>query len=911
MELEKAYNPKKAEGKIYRLWLERGAFTPKKHEQYVSIVIPPPNLTGALHLGHSLNNSIQDFIIRFARLKGYSAVWVPGTDHAGIATQNVVEKHLAEKGLSRQQLGRKKFEEEVWKWKELYQERIRQQLQAMGFSCDWSRERFTLDEICSRAVNSAFIRLAKDGLIYRGKRIIHWCPRCLTALSDIEVNHKEIEGKLYYVKYPLKEGGSITVATTRPETILGDVAVAVHTEDERFLGLVGKNALLPVPGIFRELPIIADRAVEISFGSGALKITPSHDPVDFEIAMRHQLPELEAMDEEAKISPGFGEYSGKDRFAARELIVQALRKAGLMEHIEPYTHSIGHCSRCDTMVEPRLSAQWFLSMKPLAEKAKDAYRREKLPEFLPESWGEVYVSWLDNIRDWCISRQLWWGHRLPVWYCVPCNQKILQVHRTTEPYTVLHPLGEIPESEIDRLVFQDVPVYEIAKVPEKCSQCGSTNFIQETDVLDTWFSSALWPFSVFGWPEETEDFRRFYPTTVLVTGFDIIFFWVARMVMFGLFFTDKVPFRQVYIHGLIRDIQGRKMTKSLGNVIDPLDVVEQFGADTLRFAFAFALSKGQDIRLSEDKLDGARKFLNKLWNASRLLLSAVPEGWKLDVAHLPPPSHPVDQWLFSRWRKLMEKAEKAYEQYEYREVAESVYDFLWSEYCDWYLEAVKLRLYGDESQGRDVLTQALGALSYILLCLHPLIPFLTEAIWQEIPFVREGMLLEHPWNIPALNFPEAEKWFIQIKSACRTIRALKRDIDIPVTQRADIYIAQPLSDEEISLIEKLAWVKVKCPAVPSAMAIQERVNGWQIALLAPDAGLLKKKLEETAKEIREVQARKEKTERILQDQKFLSSAPGEIQEKYQHQSKTLQEQLEELMGKQQRLSTALASYFHQ
>ncbi|MHA2611824.1 MAG: valine--tRNA ligase [bacterium JZ-2024 1] len=903
--MEKAYTPQKIEREIYDLWLRKGAFSPKKGEGYHSIVIPPPNVTGALHLGHSLNNSIQDFATRWARLKGYETVWVPGTDHAGIATQNVVEKHLAEKGLTRHQLGRKKFLQEVWKWKEVYQEQIRRQLQALGFSCDWERERFTLDAQYSDSVLYAFLCLAEEGLIYRGRRIIHWCPRCLTALSDIEVNYHEVEGKLYYVRYPLEEGGSITVATTRPETILGDVAIAVHPDDERFAGVVGKMALLPIPGIKRKLPIITDTAVEISFGSGALKITPSHDPVDFEVAQRHNLPPLEALDEEARIAEGFGPYSGKDRFVARNMVVEALHQAGFLESIQPYTHSVGHCSRCHTMVEPRLSVQWFVKMQPLAEKAIEAFRKEGKPVFYPESWGNVYLSWLENIRDWCISRQLWWGHRLPIWYCVSCNKEVVKVHRSGEPYSVLHPLHEVPEEEVDRLIFTGEPVFETAYKPEKCSRCGNPHLIQDTDVLDTWFSSALWPMAVFGWPQDTPDFRRFYPTTVLVTGFDILFFWVARMVMMGLFFTNKVPFHSVYIHGLIRDIEGRKMTKSLGNVIDPMDVVRDFGADALRFAFAYALSKGQDIRLSEDKLDGARKFLNKIWNAARLLLITVPEGWKFDWEHTPEPKHPVDRWLFSLLKKTLEQVEKDYETYDYRPVAQHLYDFFWSDYCDWYLEALKSRLYKNQKQKEEALQQALTAFSYLLHALHPIIPFLTEALWQQFPLAHKGLIADFRWRCPPWNFPEEEKWFENIREVSRVIRALKRDLDMPFTEKTSVAILPSLEEQEKELVEKLAFVEVKSDRPSQEQFLEERVHRWQIIFPVLDKEYVQKKLQEVSELLRKIEERREKLEKILGNEKFLSSAPAHIQENYREQLQAVKEEEEEMKRKWQRLSSAL------
>jgi len=614
-ELSTRYNPAEIETKWYRYWEEKGYFTPKGVGEKFSIVIPPPNITGRIHMGHALNITLQDIVVRYKRMKGYDVLWVPGEDHAGIATQNAVEKFLLQtQGKTREEIGREKFLEITWEWANKYRREIREQIKALGASVDWTRERFTLDEGLSRAVRKVFVELYRKGLIYRGKYIVNWCPRCKTVLSDEEVEHKEHKSKLYYVKYPVKDSDEyIVVATTRPETMLGDTAVAVHPEDERYKNFVGKTLILPLVG--REIPVVADKYVDPKFGTGAVKVTPAHDPNDYLIAQRHNLPMIEIFDDNARINENGGKYKGLDRYEAREKIVKDLEEQGFLVKIEDYTHSVGHCYRCDTVIEPKLSDQWFVSTKPLAKRAIEAVENGEI-RFFPERWTKVYLNWMYEIRDWCISRQLWWGHRIPVWYCQDC--------------------GHLNVSE------EDV---------EKCEKCGSTNLKQDEDVLDTWFSSALWPFSTLGWPEETEDLKRYYPTDLLVTGFDIIFFWVARMIMMGYEFMNDKPFSHVYIHQLVRDKYGRKMSKSLGNGIDPLEVIDEYGADPMRFTLAILAAQGRDIKLDPRYFDAYKKFANKIWNATRFVLMNLEDYKEVPLENL----KTVDKWILTRLNKTVEE----------------------------------------------------------------------------------------------------------------------------------------------------------------------------------------------------------------------------------------------------------------
>ncbi len=709
MELGKTFDPKSAEEKWLQRWIELGYFKadPARDGAAFSIVIPPPNVTGQLHLGHALDNTLQDIIVRTRRMQGYNTLWVPGTDHAGIATQNAVEKDLAREGKSRHELGREQFVERVWEWRRTYGGRILHQLRRLGASCDWSRERFTLDPGLSRAVTEVFVRLYREGLIYPDRRLINWCPRCETALSDLEVEHRETRGSLFYVSYPFAEGpGSITVATTRPETMFGDTAVAVNPGDQRFAALVGKRLGLPLTG--REIPIIADAAVDPAFGTGAVKITPAHDFNDFEIGRRHGLPQVSVMDARARMNENAGPCCGLDREACRRRVLADLESQGLLEKVEPHGHAVGVCSRCDTIVEPMLSEQWFVRVKPLAEKAIAAVRDGRT-RFFPKFWENTYFNWMENVHDWCISRQLWWGHRIPAYRCEQCGHLMVETSR-----------------------------------PAKCERCGGTGLIQDADVLDTWFSSGLWPFSTLGWPDRTEDLKRYYPTSLLITGFDIIFFWVARMMMLGLHFTGDVPFRHVYIHPLVRDQYGKKMTKSRGNVVDPLDLMEQYGTDAVRFTLAQLSVQGRDVILSDERLAAARAFANKVWNAARFVMmnleGAPAPAPAVDIASL----SLADRWILSRLGQAVREVTAAIDAYEFNVAAMALHRFIWHEFCDWYIELSKepLKAGGErQAAARRVLAYCFDRM---LRLLHPFMPFISEEIWQVIrPYIAEQGLAPH------------------------------------------------------------------------------------------------------------------------------------------------------------------------
>ncbi|MDR1875080.1 MAG: valine--tRNA ligase, partial [Synergistaceae bacterium] len=705
-DLPRGYTPEAMEEKWYAFWLERGLFNADIEEAEkrppFSIVIPPPNVTGSLHMGHAFNNTFQDILCRTRRMQGYNVLWLPGTDHAGIATQNVVEKDLAAKGVTRHDLGREAFVEKVWEWKKVYGDRIIRQMKKLGNSCDWRRERFTLDEGLSRAVREVFVQLYKKDLIYRGKYIINWCSRCHTALSDLEVEHEEAPGKFYYVRYPFEDGtGEITVATTRPETIIGDVAIAVHPRSEQFRRLIGKKVRVPLtggedsmnPGSLRLIPIIEDNMVDPEFGTGCVKITPAHDPNDFLVGQRHDLPQLQVIDDEGFMNENAGIYRGLSIKEARERTAADLEKQGYLVRTEEMTHSVGHCQRCNTTVEPCLSEQWFVRAAPLAKRGVKAVQ-DGLIRWIPEQWEKTYFQWMENIRDWCISRQLWWGHRIPAWTCADC--------------------GHLTVSATD---------------PTECESCGSKNIAQDEDVLDTWFSSALWPFSTMGWPDRTPELEYFYPTSLMVTGFDIIFFWVARMIMTGLEFMDAEPFRDVYIHSLIRDEHGQKMSKSKGNVIDPLDMIEKYGADALRMALAALSTQGRDILLSAGKIETYRFFMNKLWNAARFALMNLGDGTEaIDGAQL----RLQDRWILSRTQEVVEQETRLIDEYDIGSAARLLYDFIWGDFCDWYLEMSKPALRGDEGEERKRTVQGVldEVFRTLLPLLHPFIPFVTEELWE-------------------------------------------------------------------------------------------------------------------------------------------------------------------------------------
>ena len=752
-QLDKLYDPAKVEDRLYKFWVDGGYFhaevDPEK-EPY-TIVIPPPNITGQLHMGHALDETLQDILIRFRRMQGRATLWLPGTDHASIATEAKIVAAMAEEGLTKEDLGREKFLERAWEWKRQYGGRIVEQLKKLGSSCDWDRERFTLDEGCNKAVNEVFIRLYEKGLIYRGERIINWCPTCCTSISDAEVEYEESEGSFWHLRYPITDGsGYIELATTRPETLLGDTAVAVHPDDERYKALIGKTVTLPL--VNREIPVVADTYVEMDFGTGVVKITPAHDPNDFEVGLRHNLEVINVMTDDAHINEKGGKYAGLDRYEARKAIVADLEAGGFLVKIEPMKHNVGHCYRCHSTVEPRVSKQWFVKMEPLAKPAIDVVKNGEI-KFVPERFNKTYFNWMDNIRDWCISRQLWWGHRIPAYYCADCDEV---------------------------MVTLDAPC--------KCSKCGSTNISRDEDTLDTWFSSALWPFSTLGWPDNTEDLKYFYPTNTLVTGYDIIFFWVARMIFSGLEYTGKAPFDTVLIHGIVRDAQGRKMSKSLGNGIDPLVEIEKYGADALRFTLATGNSPGNDMRYVPERVEASRNFANKLWNASRFILMNLPENEP--AAHLPETLSMEDKWVLSQYNRLIAEVTDNLDKFEIGMAVQKLYDFIWDVFCDWYIELCKVRLNGDDAtaaaSARAVLVYVMTG---ILKLLHPFMPFITEEIWQTLP--HEGssiMVSDWPKFDQNLVFDEDEREFGRIMDAIRAVRNRRAEMNVPPSKKANVYI---------------------------------------------------------------------------------------------------------------------------
>jgi len=732
--MEAAYDPKAVEARWYPVWEEAGAFRPELNPEGdpFCIVIPPPNVTGVLHMGHALDLTIQDVIIRRKRMQGMAALWVPGTDHAGIATQNVVERELAAEGLDRHDLGRDKFVEQVWLWKERSGSRITEQMRAMGFSCDWSRERFTMDEGLSRAVLEVFVSLYEEGLIYRANRIINWCIRCHTALSEIEVDHSEEVGELVHITYPFADGdGGIEVATTRAETMLGDTAVAVHPEDERYREAVGRDVILPL--MDRRIPVVADEAVERDFGTGAVKVTPAHDPTDFEIASRHGLEPIKILDESGVVTEAGGRFSGMDRFEARTSVKGGLAEAGVLGAVESHVHSVGHCSRCNSVVEPMLSLQWFVKVEPLVGPALEAVR-SGATRFTPRRWENNYFHWMENLRDWCISRQLWWGHRIPAWYCDDCDEVI------------------VSKAE-----------------PTACPTCQGSSLTADEDVLDTWFSSALWPFSTLGWPEDTDDFRTFYPNSVLVTGFDIIYFWVARMMKMGIHFTGQPPYPEVVIHGLVRAPDGRKMSKSLNNAVDPLDLVDRYGADALRLALLQAAAPGQDVPFQEDWVDAARRFGNKLWNATRFALNHIEGGSVPPTGGYPDDPGPEDEWILARLREVSERADQLLDEHRFSDAFALVYSFAWSEVFDWYLEMAKT-LVRDPARGGAATTTLGVVMRDVLQYLHPAMPFVTEELWGEL--VGAELIATSTWpRPPVYQAPAAMDAFQQLVVGVRRFRA--------------------------------------------------------------------------------------------------------------------------------------------
>lgn len=876
-QLAKTYSPQEVEAKWYQYWEEQGYFHQEVEpgKEAFSIVMPPPNVTGSLHLGHALDNTLQDILTRWRRMQGYNTLWLPGTDHAGIATQARVEEEIAKEGLSKYDLGREKFLERVWDWKHTYGNRITTQLRTLGASCDWHRERFTMDEGCSRAVREVFKKLYDKGLIYRGDYIINWCPKCQTTISDIEVEHQDTPGHLWHIKYPFAQGeGYVVVATTRPETMLGDMAVAVHPEDERYKSLIGQTVILPL--VNKEIPVIADEYVDPEFGTGVVKITPSHDPNDFEVAMRHNLPGLTVIDKQGRMNENAGPYEGLDRYECRKKVVEDLEAQGLLLKVDEHQHAVGQCYRCDTVIEPLVSKQWFVKMEPLAKPAMKAVEDGRI-RFVPERFTKIYLAWLENIRDWCISRQLWWGHRIPVWYCEDCGEEICAVDE-----------------------------------PTGCPKCGSKALEQDPDVLDTWFSSALWPFSTMGWPEETEDLKQFYPTSVLVTGRDIIFFWVARMIFMGLEFMQDVPFREVFIHGLVLDAQGRKMSKSLGNGIDPIEVIEKYGADTLRFMLITGNTPGNDLRFQFERLEGARNFCNKIWNASRFAL--------MNLSDLEPKAPKenlelADRWILSRLNRTIKQVTDNLNRYELGEAARELYDFIWSEFCDWYIELIKPRLYGKVTpESRCTAQQVLWyTLGEILKLLHPFMPFISEEIWQHLPH-REGTLMLQKWPgfQEELQNNDAEKQMSLIMDVIRTIRNLRAELNVGPGKKAEVII-EANSQETLQLLETgLSYIGLLANAEPVTLAVelQEKpkqalagVAGGGVEVFMPFGGLIDIEAERKrlAKELAGLEKERQKIEAKCNNPGFLAKAPPEIVAKEKAK-------LEEVLAKEKALKERLAVF---
>ncbi|WHX48088.1 valine--tRNA ligase [Paenibacillus woosongensis] len=847
------YDPKAAEQKWYRYWMEGGFFKAGQvpEAKPYTIVIPPPNVTGMLHIGHALDFTLQDILIRTKRMQGYDALWLPGSDHAGIATQTRVEQTLRAEGISRYDLGREKFLEKVWEWKEHYADTIREQWAKMGFSLDYSRERFTLDEGLSKAVREVFVKLYEKGLIYRGKYIINWDPAARTALSDIEVEYKEVNGHLYHLQYPLKDGsGFITVATTRPETMLGDTAVAVHPEDERYRHLIGQPLVLPI--VNREIPIIADEYVDKEFGSGAVKITPAHDPNDFEVGLRHDLPQITVMDESGKMNEAAGKYQGMDRSECRKAIVADLKESGVLVRIEDHVHQVGHSERSGAVVEPYLSTQWFVKMKPLAEAAIAAQKSGKGVHFVPERFEKIYLHWIENVRDWCISRQLWWGHRIPAWYCESCGE--------------LHVAREAVDT---------------------CAKCGGHELVQDDDVLDTWFSSALWPFSTLGWPDEdSEDFKRFFPTDVLVTGYDIIYFWVARMIFTALEFTGEIPFKDVLIHGLVRDSEGQKMSKSLGNGVDPLDVIEKYGADAMRYMISTSSTPGQDLRFHWERVEQARNFANKIWNASRFALMNL-EGVTFEDIDIQGDLSTSDRWILHRFNETARNITRLIDAYEFGETGRELYNFIWDDLCDWYIEFAKLSFYGEDPVAKRKTQSVLAyVLDRTLRLIHPFMPFISEEIWQHLPHRGETITLaEWPQFDPSLEAPDAVREMNLLIDMIRSVRNIRAEVNVPMSKQIEL-IVKPGSAELLDIIERNShYIRRFCntsqyeaslsAAVPEK-AMTAVVTGAELYL--PLAGLIdiSQEIARLEKELGHLNKEVERVEKKLANEGFVSKAPAKV-----------------------------------
>ncbi|MBO5231923.1 MAG: valine--tRNA ligase [Clostridia bacterium] len=865
-DIAKTYNPAEVEDRIYDFWVKGNYFHAEvdQNKKPYTIVIPPPNITGQLHMGHALDNTLQDILIRFRRMQGYSALWMPGTDHASIATEAKIVEAMKAEGITKEDIGRDGFLERAWAWRDKFGSRIISQLKKLGSSCDWERERFTLDEGCSKAVKEVFVRLYEKGLIYRGERIINWCPHCKTSISDAEVTYEEKDGSFWHLRYPLTDGsGFVELATTRPETMMGDTAVAVHPDDERYKGIIGKTITLPIMN--REIPIVADEYVEMDFGTGVVKITPAHDPNDFEVGLRHNLPVINIMTDEAIINENGGKYCGMDRYTARKAVVKDLEEQGYLVKVEPMKHNVGSCYRCNSVVEPRVSKQWFVKMEPLAKPAIETVKNGEI-KLIPSRFEKTYYNWMENIKDWCISRQLWWGHRIPAWYCADCGAVI------------------VSKSDVNT-----------------CPKCGSKNVTQDEDTLDTWFSSALWPFSTLGWPEENLDLKYFYPTSTLVTGYDIIFFWVARMIFSGLEYTGKAPFNTVLFHGIVRDDQGRKMSKSLGNGVDPLVEIEKYGADALRFTLATGNTPGNDMRYSSDRVSASRNFANKIWNAARFLLMNLPDDEP--APHIPENLGVEDKWILSKFNSVVRDVTDNLDKFELGLAVAKLYDFIWDVFCDWYIELAKIKLNsGDEAAAKTARAVLVYVFSETLKLLHPFMPFITEEIWQALPHSGETIMVSKwPEYSEKLAFETEEQNFQIIMDAIRAIRNRRNEMNVPPSKKAKVVIVSERSElfkDCASFIERLASaseVELTNSYDPDG-AVTVVTDAATIYIPMKELMDFSKELERLEKELAKANVDKEFFEKKLNNPGFVAKAPEKVVAEQREQLSKVLEKIENLLA---------------
>ena len=865
-DIAKTYNPAEVEDRIYDFWVKGNYFHAEvdQSKKPYTIVIPPPNITGQLHMGHALDNTLQDILIRFRRMQGYSALWMPGTDHASIATEAKIVEAMKAEGVTKEDIGREGFLERAWAWKDKFGNRIISQLKKLGSSCDWERERFTMDEGCSKAVKEVFVRLYEKGLIYRGERIINWCPHCKTSISDAEVTYEEKDGSFWHLRYPLSDGsGYVELATTRPETMMGDTAVAVHPNDERYKDIIGKTVTLPIMN--REIPVVADEYVEMDFGTGVVKITPAHDPNDFEVGLRHNLPIINIMTDEAVINENGGKYCGMDRYTARKAVVKDLEEQGFLVKVEPMKHNVGSCYRCNSVVEPRISKQWFVKMEPLAKPAIETVKNGEIT-LIPARFEKTYYNWMENIKDWCISRQLWWGHRIPAWYCADCGEVI------------------VSKTDVD-----------------SCPKCGSKNVAQDEDTLDTWFSSALWPFSTLGWPEENLDLKYFYPTSTLVTGYDIIFFWVARMIFSGLEYTGKAPFNTVLFHGIVRDDQGRKMSKSLGNGVDPLVEIEKYGADALRFTLATGNTPGNDMRYSSDRVSASRNFANKIWNAARFLLMNLPDDEA--APHIPENLGVEDKWILSKFNSVVRDVTDNLDKFELGLAVAKLYDFIWDVFCDWYIELAKIKLNsGDEEAAKTARAVLVYVFSETLKLLHPFMPFITEEIWQALPHNGETVMTSKwPEYSKDLAFETEEQNFQIIMDAIRAIRNRRNEMNVPPSKKAKVVIVSERAElfgACASFIERLASA--------SEVELNDDYNPDGAVTVVTDAATIyipmkelmdfAKELERLERELAKANEDKEFFEKKLNNPGFVAKAPEKVVAEQREQLSKVLEKIENLLA---------------